>query len=214
MSRHSDPRYFLLGSIPGEEDKVITGSRLPTVRQVLFNFLAFHSNDSKITVRDAANITVSNVIPFYERARVPHLPPNKMAEEVIKIYEDMRSLMKIDHVQRSNNDTKKKRINDFKDKLEKTLKLWPRNAFDKMKNKEDKQFLQSMMSDRVASMGQVDKVLSKTEDKVAKRKYAEQERLEIEKKRVNSEEKKSSESLQFEGNYWKLKMQRHIEKKL
>ena len=139
MSRNSDPRYFLLGSTPGEVDKTIAGSRLPTVRQVLFNFLAFHTNDSKLTVREAANITVSNVIPFYEKARVPHLAPNKMAEVVIKIYDDMRSLMKIDHSQRAT-ETKQKRINDFKERLEKTLKLWPRNALDRMKNEEDKSF--------------------------------------------------------------------------
>ena len=107
---------------------------------------------------------MSNVIPFYEKARVPHLAPNKMAEEVIKIYDDMRSLMKIDHSQRAT-ETKQKKINDFKERLKKTLKLWPRNALDRMKNEEDKKFLQSMMTDRVASMGQVDKVLSTTEDK-------------------------------------------------
>ena len=131
-SRHSDPHYFLLGSTPGEVDKTITGSRLPTVRQVLFNFLAFHTSDSKLTVREAAKITVSNIIPFYERARIPYLAPNKIAEEVIKIYEDMRSLMKIDHSQRSSA-TKQKRINDFKERLDKTLKLWPRNALDRIK---------------------------------------------------------------------------------
>ena len=63
---------------------------------MLFNFLAFHTSDSKLTVREAAKITVSNIIPFYERARIPYLAPNKIAEEGIKIYEDMRSLMKID----------------------------------------------------------------------------------------------------------------------
>jgi len=165
---------------------------------VLFNFLAFHTSNSKLTVREAANITVDNIIPFYEKARVPHLAPNKMAEEVIKIYEDMRSIMKIDHSQRST-ETKQKRINDFKERLEKTSKLWPRNALDRMKIEKDKKFLQSMMTDRVASMGQVDKVLSTTEDKVAKRKEAELVRLEMEKKRIDRERKVSSESLFIEG---------------
>ena len=165
----------------------------------MFNFLAFHTSDSKLTVRKAAKITVSNIIPFYERARIPYLAPNKIAEEVIKIYEDMRSLMKIDHSQRSSA-TKQKRINDFKERLDKTLKLWPRNALDRIKNEEDKQFLQSMMTDRVASMGQVDKVLSTTEDKVAKRKGAELARLQIKKERVDidRERKVSSESLLIE----------------
>ena len=197
MSRHSDPRYFLLGSTPGNDDKIIAGSRLPTVRQVLFNFLAFHTSDS-LTVREAAKITVSNVIPFYGRARVPHLVPHKMAEEVIKIYEDMRSLMKISPSRRYTG-TAQKRIDGFKQKLEETMKMWPKNALDQMKNEEDKRFLLSMMTDRVASMGKVDKVLS-TENKTAKRKEDERARLEKEKKRVEAEVKVSSENMEEDEN--------------
>ena len=68
-----------------------------------------------------------------------------------------------------------------------------------MKNDEDKQFLHSMTTDRVASMGLVDKVLSTTENKVAKRKQAEQVRLERQKKIVDTDKNESSESLFIKG---------------
>ena len=45
------------------------------------------------------------------------------------------------------------------EKLNKTFKLWPQNLFDLVKNEEDVLFLNSMMTDRVASFGSFDAVL-------------------------------------------------------
>ena len=70
MLKFKDPRYFLLEKVLTEDDKFITGSRLPTYKQVLFYYLA-HATTQK--AREAANATVQPVLEFYEKARIPHL---------------------------------------------------------------------------------------------------------------------------------------------
>ena len=66
-------------------------------------------------------------------------------------------------IQRWTEGKEDKRINSFKEELEQTFKLWPRHAMQQIKNKEDRLFLESMMSDRKMSMAGVDKKLTTTE---------------------------------------------------
>ena len=51
--------------------------------------------------------------------------------------------------------------------------MWPRDAFDRIDNEEDRQFLQSMATDRKASMVGTDESLSKIEQKRHQRKMEE-----------------------------------------
>ena len=176
--RDKNPRFFLLGTVPTEDDKEINGTRLPTVKQILLCFLAHHTGST--TKREAANAVVNSVIPFYGRARVRTLAPQKMSEEIEKLLVELKSIMKINVVSRETESNKKK-IYDFKMKLETTMKLWPRNALEVMTNESDKSFLRSMMDDRKASMGAQDKITSSTEEKVASRKQEENKRQEKEK---------------------------------
>lgn len=169
--REKDPRFFLFGTFAAATDKEIAGSRLPTVKQVMLCFLAHHA-EYNVTIRDAANATVQKVLPFYLKARIPTLAPQKMAEEIEKLYHKMRSLMKIREVKRDM-PKEKARILEFKDKLEKTMKFWPRNAMERITLEEDRQFLLSMINDREASMGTVDGVLSKSERKITERRNRE-----------------------------------------
>ena len=177
MSKSKDPRYFLLQTMPTEDDRTITGCRLPTTRQVLLCFLAYHdSKNNKSTIRDAANAAVDAVLPFYERARVPHINSWKMAERIEKLFHSMLPLLKIP-IARRTTDTSQKRITEFKENLNTTMKFWPGNALDVMTNESDKQFLASMMTDRVATMGSTDSVLSEKEKRIAVRRNAEEERI-------------------------------------
>ena len=181
MSKSKDPRYFLLDTVPTDDDTVITGARLPTARQVLLCFLAHHSSEGN-TRRQAANLTVQTVLPFYERARIMTLAQHKMAEEVLKVFDEMKSLLKIDHAHRQDK-TNVEKFSSFKDKLNRTMKFWPRNVLEKITNEEDKEFLVSMMTDRKATMGSVDSVLHSTEKKRLERKKAEEMRVEKEEMR-------------------------------
>ena len=46
------------------------------------------------------------------------------------------------------------------------MKFWTQDVMKRINNREDKDFLISMMGDRISSLGPVDKVLSRTEKKV------------------------------------------------
>jgi len=53
-----------------------------------------------------------------------------MADEVIKVLEEIKNILKIDmHVQKQKQINQQK-IKAFKEKLETTMKFWPRNILD------------------------------------------------------------------------------------
>ena len=84
------------------------------------------------------------------------LAPNKMAEEVEKLNQEMRNLQKI-NVKARENPPNLSKIQEFKRKLTKTMKFCPKNAMDKIEMREDKDFLAKMIEDRYsASLGPVD----------------------------------------------------------
>ena len=179
MTNAKDPRFFLLQTTPTEEDKVIKGSRLPTVRQVLLCFLAHHKTSCK---REAANKTVDIVKHIYDCARIPTLFKNKMAEEVVNLFDNMKKILKIQPKCRTSG-TGKEQVDSFKRQLETTMKFWPRDVMERIKTEDDKMFLLSMMTDRKASMAGIDKKSSETEAKIRKRAEQELKRIEIEKER-------------------------------
>ena len=98
-----------------------------------------------------------------------------MEEEVIHIFDEMKAILKTNKKKRDTEFFKNK-VEIFKSKLSMTMKFWPRDVFEKMSNDEDKLFLESMMSDRIATMGSVDAKLSLSEKKIAQRKLEEQKR--------------------------------------
>ena len=88
-----------------------------------------------------------------------------MAEEIIKLMEELKSLLKIDHVHR-NTVKNTQKIIEFKNKLTKTMRFWPRYVLDKLVDAEDKHFLINMMADRTASIGSVELKRSLVEEKL------------------------------------------------
>ena len=113
--------------------------------------------------REAANRTAQSILSFYERARIPALAPNKVAEEIMAFYIKFKDLFKIPISERGKPGTPLERIQEFNIKMPETMKFWPRDAMDKIENEEDKQFLLSIQNDRKASMSGVDKVLHQKE---------------------------------------------------
>ena len=74
------------------------------------------------------------------------------------------------------------------------MKFWPRDALARITIEDDKKFLLSMMSDRKATMGGADGVLTATEKKRHLRKSAEEEREKKEKLRKESAEAQEGEA--------------------
>ena len=74
--RHRDPRLFLLGSVPNQNDIHIVTSKLPTNKQVLLAFIAKNeefdqTKNKKPMFKAAMSITTEHILPIYARARIP-----------------------------------------------------------------------------------------------------------------------------------------------
>ena len=148
----SNYRKFLLGTVPTNGDKEIKRSKLPTEHQVLLCYLAHRQCSNTISKRDASKKTVDCVIPFFQKAGVPTLSKQTMAEAVEKLLAEFENLLKIKHSARNSGKPKEK-IDKFKLRIkEKTMKFWPRNVLQMMDNEIDQAFLQSMVSDLKALM--------------------------------------------------------------
>ena len=78
--------------------------------------------------------------------------------------EDVKNFRKIPKVRRSPG-----QLNEYSKALDKTGILWPEDAIDQIRNDEDKRFLESMMSDRKASIGGLDLKEKQEEDKKKQR---------------------------------------------
>ena len=186
MSRVKDPRILILGVSPKVQSKDLPGSKLPTGRQILISYNArkdLYINSKKMRFACARELVEEQIIPLYERARVPLRSKDNCAMDIIKLNDEMYKLMKNPKKQRTSK-TSKNKINKFKTKLDKTMKLWPKDALKMMVQKEDKDFLLNMMGDRTAVMVGVDSKLAQTEKKVAERKIAELKRKHSEEERV------------------------------
>ena len=75
-------------------------------------------------------------------------------EKTWKILEDVKNFRKIPKVRKSHG-----QLDEYSEALDKTSILWPEDAIDQIRNDEDKRFLESMMSDRKASIGGLDLII-------------------------------------------------------
>ena len=119
------------------------------------------------------------LLPFYQRAIIPAFPSKIMKREIKMLWEELRSINRIPKAKRA---ACFERVNSFKAKLDRTMKLWPLDAIERMQN-EDKLFLQSMMADSVATLGPVENVLNITEKKIQGRRNREEQQRKKEVKR-------------------------------
>ena len=93
---------------------------------------------------------------IYGRAGVPLLstksnPRDKekiVCNKLVKILEQDKAFRKMPKANRTRD-----QLDDYSKALDKTCVLWPTDAFDQIKNDEDKCFLQSMIEGRKATIG-------------------------------------------------------------
>ena len=172
-----DLKSYILGTRPTNDDKTLTGSRLPTEHAVLLCFLAHRQCPNSTSKRDAANKTVEMVLPFYNKAAIPTIQKHIMAETIEKLATEFENLLKLNQEKQSSGKGKE-RIDNFKKRIQdKTMKFWPRNVFKMIHNAEDKKFLQSMMTDRRATITGKDSTTRNREKRKQKRRHQETKRL-------------------------------------
>ena len=139
----------------------------------------------------AAKKVVEQVAWFYGKGGIPTILNHKMVEEVQKWKKKLDGVAKQPVKYRKEPTAA---FLQFKQDLDKTFKVWPRNAKEIMKIKEDIDFLISMEGDRKASIAGLDK----NEEAFQKRKQErEEKRKEREEKMRDREERERKESEKF-----------------
>ena len=97
--RHRDPRLFLLGSVPTQNNIHIVTGKLPNNKQVLLAFIAKkedfdQTKNKKPKFKAAMPITTEQILPIYARARIPTKQANKIARDIVQHYRSMQNLMR------------------------------------------------------------------------------------------------------------------------
>ena len=172
---------LLLGTIPGDDDKKIKGTKLPTMRQVLLCLL---SNLKDLHWDQALSATIENVLLHYQKANIPTLEDRNNIGRVIKDYyeKEFISLMKLKDYRRREDEP---RIIKFKSELNLTMKFYKNTVLKDMAAKKkgiakveqdaidvDIEFMKSMLNDRVATYSGLDKVVTeKTKKRIERQKH-------------------------------------------
>jgi len=108
------------------------------------------------------------ILSIYSRARIPTKSKSNIAQGITQLYEKLQDLMKIEKEKKETGKSKE-RIESFQQSLQKTMVCWPKDAFDKITNDEDKAFLVSMQTNRIASLAGKDMKTYQMEKKRKKR---------------------------------------------
>ena len=167
--RSTDNCLKILEKSHGIEHLNITGSRLPTYEQVLMCYMSNMekyraedvSKNSKLT-REVSKVVVDKILIHSQKAGIDTKAHHKMAEDVENIHSEYVKVNK-----RKN----PSRIGEFRKKLNKTMPFWTKTTINNMKSsfqspstsqadkkklKTDIEFLNSMMTDRVATYASKD----------------------------------------------------------
>ena len=181
--RHTDPRLFLLGSVPTQDDIHIATGKLPTNKQVLLAFIAkkeeFDQAKKKAMFKAAMSITTEQILPIYARARIPTKHANKTAHDIVQhYYRSTQNLMKIKKEKRETGEAKE-RTEAFKKCLQKNMACWPKDVRSRLSNTEDKAFFVSMHNECTASIAGKDTKTHKLEMRQQKKKELQLQRLPV-----------------------------------
>jgi hypothetical protein len=176
---------FGLGNAITEADSEITGNRLPTCRQVLRSTMYYIQEGVTInrTKYESAKIVYSKLCVFYQKANIPMITDIKCCQKIIKLVEDNRKIREIPQNRRSTPGALEK-VQKMEEKLFQTFLLWPADAEQLIKDPDDRAFLQSMKTDRIATFGPCDNVLAAKIQRRQAREQAELERRERSKANV------------------------------
>lgn len=77
----------------GTTHEKITGSKLPSIQQVLGRFFYLHV-EKKDTIKNSATATALEVSKFWQNARIPTKHHCHIVTKIIKLYENWQSIKK------------------------------------------------------------------------------------------------------------------------
>lgn len=169
-SRQRD-NVFLIGHMSHQ----ITGSKLPSNCQVLRS-LFYNMRQVKLNNREAARLTIKEVLIFWEKAKIPTKHEKDCITKLERLYEEWRKLQK--NAARSASTTQKQKIEDFKSTFDDLFDVAHQDALINT-TQEDRQFLLLQREKgRPGCMGGVDMKYVKLEQRKERRRTAELRRSE------------------------------------
>lgn len=119
------------------ETNQILGSKLPSNKQVI-QVLFYNMRCVKLSLRESARLVISEVVIFWQKARIPFREPQHCIAKLEALYNEWRMLQK--HSKRRN-ETQEQKEHNFKEKLDDLFDIAHANALEIIKIEEDRQFL-------------------------------------------------------------------------
>jgi len=159
----------------------ITGCKLPSNQQVLQRFFHLHKKESQ-TVTTSATTTMREVVQFWHKARIP---VRKDCHIISKIKDLHSSWIRIKKNASRRTDTQKEKERQFREGLPDLFDIAHADALSLIKLPEDREFLQAQRErGRRGSMGPVDMVLARKEERCRKRLFVKERRKKKEAERM------------------------------
>lgn len=172
-TRKADKKQRQIALI-GNVSHQIVGAKLPSNRQVLEVFF-YNMRFVKLTSKESARLTIDAVLVFWQQARIPTRDCHKCANKLLKLYEDWKTLNKV-NVDKMPAKMKEK-FDLFMDVLDDLFDIATADALTTMRNEEDKNFLQKQrQKGRPGSMLGIDMKLASKEERSKLRKEKEEAR--------------------------------------
>lgn len=169
MTREADKIYLI-----GHMSHQITGNKLPSNCQVL-RVLFYNMRQVKLMKREAASLTIREVLLFWEKAKIPTRAIQHCVAKLEKLYDVWKKLQK--SVSRSTNASQIEKEGDFKSSFDDLFDIAHQDALAKI-SEEDKQFLLNQRKKgRPGCMGGVDMKNVSAEKRKAARQEAAMTRL-------------------------------------
>ena len=131
-STRSKTIVYLLGS----STKVLTGGKLPSLRQVLGLFIHYHKENCR-TVREVSTFAIEKASEFWNKARIPTRAPQHCQAKLEAEFETWRLLKK--NAKRTSAAQKAKE-SAFSSKMDILFDIAHADALDTIKIPEDREF--------------------------------------------------------------------------
>lgn len=154
--------YVWLIGYPTES---ITGSRLPSGRDVMANFIYFHRT-RKLSISDSAVLVYNNIVPFWEKSRLPIRHKQHILKRIKDLYGKQVGLMRN---RKRNNAKDQENQRMYSENLDMLFDISHANSEQLIKNEEDRQFLRLQRESRKGCIGSLDRKLSAREKRSAER---------------------------------------------
>lgn len=205
-TRSSTYLHLLQENHPGNECSYLTGSKLPTFKEVLMCFLSnmeIVKNNIQLKIgkhakHQAASAVADEVVKVYSKTRIPMVEKKSIINKILLFYNN--EYLKFQRYSVEKMDANPKIIG-FREKINQTMPFYTRNAekiiTDSMKGKsqvkkqimqEELLFLQNMKKERTMIFGKKDTKCAVLEKNDIKRKAQEMIRIEKEAKRKKEQD--------------------------